>query len=317
VSNNGVLVHAAGGILNTRLTWLDRSGRELGRLALAPGSYSQGQFAPDGSMMVVAKASSTGTPIDLWLVDTRRTLATRFTFVNSLHTMPRWSPDGKSIVFSSAQDGRENIFVKAADSGSEEKRLFMSKTLFTKPEAWAPDGRAIIYNTITGETGTDLWLHPMESNSTPRRLLSTPFDESGAAISPDGRWMAYRSNETGRYQVYIRSFPDMAEKHRISDDALGTSDAVLLSYWITWRSDGKEILFPGRRAPGAISTGREHVLRRGGSCRRQVPELLPGHGRNSPGSLRRAQLAGTAVSEIVSTPSCDAVRRVTPAATPC
>ena len=245
VSNNGVLVHAAGGILNTRLTWLDRSGRELGRLALAPGSYSQGQFAPDGSMMVVAKASSTGTPIDLWLVDTRRTLATRFTFVNSLHTMPRWSPDGKSIVFSSAQDGRENIFVKAADSGSEEKRLFMSKTLFTKPEAWAPDGRAIVYNTITGETGTDLWLFPMESNSTPRALLSTPFDESGAAISPDGRWMAYRSNETGRYQVYIRSFPDMAEKHRISDDALGTSDAVLVSYWITWRSDGKEILFPG------------------------------------------------------------------------
>jgi len=121
----------------------------------------------------------------------------------------------------------------------------MSKTLFTKPEAWAPDGRAIVYNTITGETGTDLWLFPMESNSTPRALLSTPFDESGAAISPDGRWMAYRSNETGRYQVYIRSFPDMAEKHRISDDALGTSEAVQVSYWITWRSDGKEILFPG------------------------------------------------------------------------
>ncbi len=243
VSENGVLVHSAGGWPNTGLIWLDRTGRNLGRLATSPGVYSDGNFSRDGTMLVLSKWSTSQTTSDLWLVDTRRTLATRFTFVTTENALAKFSPDGKTVAFTTSRDGRENLYVKPTNSSTEEKRLFTSGALFTKPEAWTPDGSGIVFNTLTQETGVDLFLYSIKDGTT-TPLLTTRFNESDAAISPDGRWMEYRSNESGRSEVYVRSFPDMGEKYRISDDRLGTSDASNF-YWTAWRSDGKEILFPG------------------------------------------------------------------------
>jgi Tol biopolymer transport system component len=244
ISSNGVLAHAAGGWPNTQLVWLDRSGRSLGRLPMAPGIYSDGGFTLDGASLALAKYAPGGATSDIWLVDVRRTLATRFTFVAAENSLAEWSPDGRQIMFVSSREGRENIYVKPANSATEEKRLVDSGALFTKPETWAPDGKSVIFNTLSGETGVDLWLYDLESGAPPKPLLSTRFNESDADISPDGRWMVYRSTETGRSEMYVRSFPEMGEKYRISDDALGTFDASLF-FWTLWRNDGREILFPG------------------------------------------------------------------------
>jgi serine/threonine protein kinase len=252
VSSNGVLVHAAGGWPNSALVWLDRTGRSLGRLPVVPGIYGEGSFSLDGSSLLLTKYAPGGPTSDLWLVNVQRTLATRFTFSASENAMPRFSPDGSQVVFVSAREGRENIYIKPTNSSTEEKRLVDSGALFTKPEAWTPDGKAIVFNTLSRETGMDLWLYDLAGDSAPKALLSTRFNESDADISPDGRWMLYRSNETGRSELYVRSFPEMGEKHRISDDVLGTFDGTLF-FWGEWRKDGREILYPGADGSTMVS----------------------------------------------------------------
>jgi serine/threonine protein kinase len=243
VSSNGVLVHTAGGWPPTTLTWVDRSGRQLGRLPAASAVFADGSFSPDGSMLSLSRTNTDGTS-DLWLVDIRRTLATRFTFVSGDNSVAKWSPDGKQIVFASSRGGRENLFVKPANSASEETMLFDSGALFTKPEVWLADGSGIVYSTLSRATGLDLWLYLIKEKVT-KPLLHTRFNEGYASFSPDGKWMCYMSNETGHNEVYVRSFPDMGEKYRISDDRLGASDSGIF-YWSCWRSDGTEIVFPGR-----------------------------------------------------------------------
>jgi len=155
-------------------------------------------------------------------------------------------------VFSSTREGRENLYVKSANGATEEKKLFDAWALFTRAETWTPDGSALVFNTLTRATGLDLWLYPMKGDGKPKPLLQTRFNESNANISPDGHWISYRSNETGRSEMYVRSFPDMGVKVRISDDALGTMDAGVL-FWTEWSRDGKEIVFPGTDAQTVVS----------------------------------------------------------------
>ncbi|HET6349681.1 MAG TPA: protein kinase [Candidatus Krumholzibacteria bacterium] len=249
VSRNGVLAHSAPLQRNTALLWVDRSGRETGRLALTPGSYSPGSFSPDGSALVLSKGESTEGGNNLWTVDVRRALATRFTFSNSTNFTGTWSPDGRQIVFGSSRDGRENLFLKPADGSSDEKRIIDTGELFKQPECFTPDGSGLVFNTLSQATSRDLLLYSLKDGSI-RPLLNSRFREADAAISPDGRWMVYRSNESGRSEMYVRSFPGMTEKQRISDNTLGVWDTDG-SVWVAWR--GREILFPGSDQQTVVS----------------------------------------------------------------
>jgi Tol biopolymer transport system component len=248
VSGNGVLIHSAGGYPNTELAWFDRAGRRTGRISLSPASYGDGAFSRDGSRYAVTAYGKDGAS-NLWLVDVQRGLATRFTFAAAENYDALWSPDGRDVVFVSNREGRENLFIKPASSAREEARLFDSGTLFTKTEGWSPDGRFIVYGTLTKETGLDLWVYPLDGGA-PKPLLATRFNESDAGVSPDGRWMFYRCDETGRSEIYVRSFPDMGEKYRISDNVLGASNSSYF-FWIAWVGD--EIIYPAADGRTVVS----------------------------------------------------------------
>ena len=241
VSANGVLAHASGGLINTDITWVDRTGRATGRLNLPDGTFASGALSNDGSKYAVTQYTATGS--NLWLVDMKRSLSTRFTFGTGFNYYPLWSPDDRHIAFVSTREGPEKLYIKPANSSKEEELLVDPGVLFTKAESWSPDGYYLVFNTLSKDTGLDLWIHEMGSQSPPTKLLATRFHEGDAVISPDGRWMMYRCDESGRFDMYVRSFPGMGEKHRISDDALGPS-ASPADFWNEWSADGREIIYP-------------------------------------------------------------------------
>jgi serine/threonine protein kinase/Tol biopolymer transport system component len=241
-SVNGVLAHASGGLVDYDLSWVDRTGRRIGRLAVPSGAYGQGALSRDGTRYIATRFTIEGG--NLWMIDVERGQSTRFTFADGYNAYPLWSPDQRDIVFVSNREGREQIFVKPASGAQEERKLFDAKELFTKGETFTPDGKFLIFNELNKTTGLDIGIYEPGASSSPAGLLATRFHEADAIISPDGRWMAYRSDESGSWQMYVRSFPDMTEKYRVSSDRLGASSTAA-DFWVHWRADGREIVYPG------------------------------------------------------------------------
>jgi len=237
-STNGVLAHAASSPALTELNWLDRAGRQTGRIPLPPGNYSNPSFSPDGRWATVTKFNSSGS-YDLWLVDLQRVVTTRLTFDGLVAgggmSMPvAWSPDGTRVAYGCTRSGLYEVYqVRASGSGQPEP-LVQSDVAMKIPAAWSPDGRYFVFSG-EGEGGQyDLWLQPLQGDRTPVQYLRTPFNEDTCAISPDGRWAAYNSDETGSVEIYVRSFPVPGEKYRVS-----TSGGVIAQ----WSRNGKELMF--------------------------------------------------------------------------
>ena len=241
-SSNGVLVQAPTSLSNTRLVWLDRAGRPTGTIALPSGSYGNPSLSPDGRSAVLAKANSP-TSHDLWTVDLQRAVATRLTFDGSAEspwatsTAPLcWSPDSSRIAFIRAVWAPYDIYQVAATGAGRPEPLVQSAAWVKSPAAWSPDGKYLVFSEV-GEGGQfDLWMLPLQGDRKPVPYLRTPFDEYIAALSPDGRWLAYDSNETGTPEIYVRSFPGPGEKHRVS--TAGGSSAQ-------WSRDGRELIIRG------------------------------------------------------------------------
>jgi Tol biopolymer transport system component len=238
-SANGVLVHAETSLPNTRLVWLDRAGRPSGTVSVPPGSYAAPSLSPDGRWAAVGKLSSP-TGCDLWLVDLQRAVATRLTFdglvasgTGGLGSMAVWSPDGSRAAFMYNRSGSYDVYQVLASGVGRPEPLVRSSVVFKTPAAWTPDGRYLVFSQNDEATGWDLWLLPLEGDRRPVPYLRTPFDETTAAISPDGHWLAYDSDETGTPEIYVRSFPEPGEKHRVS--TLGGTGAQ-------WSGDGRELL---------------------------------------------------------------------------
>ena len=145
--------------------------------------------------------------------------------------MPIWSPDGTAIVFASNRDGPADLYRTVPDQGGRAEMLFGS-TLVKHPNDWSSDGRVIVYEANDPETGWDLWVLPIGGRS--RAFLRTPFAEHHGRLSPDRRWMAYVSNESGRDEVYVRSFPGAADQSKVS--IAGGNDP-------RWRRDGRELFY--------------------------------------------------------------------------
>ena len=237
-SANGVLAHAASTPALTELVWLDRAGRQTGKIPLPPGSYSNPSLSPDGRWATVTKFNSSASS-DLWLVDLQRAVTTRLTFDGLVAgggmSMPvAWSPDGTRVAYACTRSGLYDVYqVRASGSGRPEP-LVQSDVAMKIPAAWSPDGAYFVFSG-EGEGGQyDLWLQPLQGDRTPVPYLRTPFNEDLAAFSPDGRWLAYDSDETGTPEIYVRSFPEPGEKYRVSTSG-GTN--------AQWSRDGKELLF--------------------------------------------------------------------------
>jgi Tol biopolymer transport system component len=238
-STNGVLAHGVSSPPMTELVWLDRAGRQTGRILLPPGSYSNPSLSPDGRWATVTKFNSS-IRNDLWLVDLQRSVTTRLTFDGlvaqgwGMAVPVVWSPDSTRVAYCYDRSGVFHVYQILASGAGRPEPLLQSDAVYKLPTAWSPDGKYVIFTQL-GEGGVyDLWLLPLHGDRTPVPYLRTPFNENFAAFSPDGRWLAYDSDETGKPEIYVRSFPDQGEKYRVS-----TSGGMIAQ----WSRDGKELLF--------------------------------------------------------------------------
>ncbi len=242
-SLTGTLVYAAGRAPSlVQLTWFDREGKVLGPVG-DPGSYNDLVMSPDGTRAAVTIVPNPRSR-DIWVLDLDRGIPTRLTSDGSLNESPVWSPDGKRIVFSSQRNGHFDLFARAADGAGNEELLLHSdqdKLAFS----WSSDGRYLTFTSGDPPAKEDLWILPMEGERKPFVFLRTSFNEATPHFSQDGRWISYASDESGRYELYVRPFtpPGAAPatgtspegKWRISKDS-ATSRGF-------WRQDGKEFIF--------------------------------------------------------------------------
>ena len=207
-SPSGTLVYENGGSDAGLVTlqWLEEGGKTRPLLA-KPGNYGRPSFSPDGRRLALEILD--GSNRDIWVQDLERDTATRLTF-DGKASGPIWTPDGRSVVF---QDP-EGLSWTRADGGGKPQPLLRTKGL-AWPWSFTPDGKRLAYFEL-GAGSYDLWTVPIEGDSTalragkPEVLLQTPFDERYPAFSPDGRWLAYVSNESGAYEIYVRAFPEAA-----------------------------------------------------------------------------------------------------------
>jgi Tol biopolymer transport system component/predicted Ser/Thr protein kinase len=240
VSDTGALVYRAGAGSKLVPTWFDQNGNAAGVLG-EPGEYISPAVSPDGMRVAVAVAAGSGGAHDIWMLDVARNSSTRFTFDPADDGSPVWSPDGKSIVFASTRKGDSRLYIKPADGSGEERPLTDQPGV---PTNWSKDGRFLLFTSGSPRTGVDIWVLPNpglgSGDTKPMPLLATQFNESNAQISPDGRWIAYATNESSASAVYVRPF---------SAEAAGGGAKWLISKGISlfprWRSDGKQLLYTG------------------------------------------------------------------------
>ena len=234
VSDNGVLLYSGGNKLGlAQLAWYDRSGQELTPLGRIP-SFGTPALSPDEKFAAFMRGTGI---LNLWLRDLVRGTETRFTSSAAVDATPVWSPTGDRIVFSSNRtDGVYQLFQKSATGSGQDEVLFTNPN--TKlPYHWSRDGRFIVYGEIDPKTKGDLWVLPMEGADKERKpvpFLQTEFDELMAQFSPDGQWMAYTSDQSGKREVYVRPFPRAEGQWTIS---LAGGEQP------RWRGDGKELFF--------------------------------------------------------------------------
>ena len=233
-SDDGTLVFIPGSASTAsyRLSWVDLQGEEES-LDVPPGDYATPQVSPDGTRVAMQVAE--GTNADIWVADVARGTVSRITTDPGLDQFPIWTPDGQRVVFTSSRDGARALFSKAADGTGEVEllRTFEGGGALVS-EDWSPDGKTLVFALIQPTTSGNIGLLSMEGDDAWEPLIDTAAGEAGAALSPDGQWMAYFSNETGRFEVYVQRFPALGERQQISTN--GSLDP-------TWSPEGRALYY--------------------------------------------------------------------------
>ena len=230
-SANGVLAYRNGGAGGASdLVWFTRDGKSPGAFA-SRGTVGGLALSPDGTRVAIQMDTSANW--DIWLMDIAREVATRFTFDSSVEIAPLWSPDGSRVLFASDRSGKMDIYEKDS-GGSASEHLLVKNGI---PEDISPDGKYLLFSAYE-KTRSSLWLLSLSgvpAGAKPTPYLQTSFDERFGQFSPDGHWVAYASNESGQYQIFVQSFPAGAGKFQVSTGAGGIQPR--------WRRDGKEIFY--------------------------------------------------------------------------
>jgi Tol biopolymer transport system component len=245
VSETGILVYQSstspvdvGKLADLTLAWIDKDGKQLQKLR-NPGDIGDILLSPDQTKF--AYTTGSGKTKDIWIYDIARELPSRFTFDPAEERSPIWAPDGKSIVFTSTKKQFADIYRKSIDLNGVEEVLWASN--FPKvPTSWSRDGKFVLVNTYspTGKGGVHIWKLPVKSENgekplPPSVFLDTgSFQESDGQFSPDGKWVAYMSNESQRPEIYVTAFPEPRGKLQISIDG---------GVFPRWSVDGKEIFY--------------------------------------------------------------------------
>jgi len=232
ISRTGSLVYAPHDprASEYELVWLDRKGSTR-LLTEVRRRYFEPRLSPDGRRLAVTVVAPAGGSADVWIYDLNRDAWDQLTS-GGLNYSPVWSPDGKRIVFSSNRNGPFNVFLMPTDRSAPLEQLTKGN-VWTLPLSWSPDGRTLIVSRHPGAT-LDLAELRLDGDRTLRPLLATPSLEDAARLSADGRWMAYHSNEAGRFEVYVARYPGPGGRFQVSTN--GGSAPV-------WSPDGRELFF--------------------------------------------------------------------------
>jgi eukaryotic-like serine/threonine-protein kinase len=283
VSASGTLVYFAGAAGELELVWFDRSGDRVGDRVTAgvfnglslsvdgttvvydqaepvnrtgdrvtAGVFNGLSLSVDGTTVVYDQAEPVNRTFDLWRLEFASNVLSRLTFHPSHDIFPLWSPDGTRIAFSSLRETLPQLCAVDPKGGGTEK-LLLETSFPATPSSWSADGRLLIYTLIHPQTGGDIWALPLVDGLEPHPVIRTPADERYGTISPDGRWLAYVSNETGAYEVYVESLPTTGFKRQVS------TDGGLEPHW---RGDGRELFYvAANRTLMAVSvTNHQAVL---------------------------------------------------------
>ncbi len=228
LSENGDFVYVPGKreVPKWGIVWVDRTG-EITPLSPSLAEAHGQRISPDGKRLVFKKGKN------LWLYELERDTVLRFTDDESGNWWPLWTPDSKRIIFNAIRDGSWDLFWKSAEGGPIE---LLAKTDYApQPQSWSPDGKELIFTQGPHpENGIDIWILPFDGDRIPRPLIKTRYNEFHPAFSPDGRWLAYASDETGRWEIYARPYPSLDTVTRISTD--GGCEPL-------WAQDGGEIFY--------------------------------------------------------------------------
>ncbi|MDA2935289.1 protein kinase [Acidobacteria bacterium AH-259-D05] len=215
-----------------KLAWVDREGKGQA-LPVAPQPYRIPSLSPDGQR--VAVEIDQGNQQDIWVYDITREALTRLTFEGS-NQSPAWTPDGRKVTFRSDRAGPHNLFWKSGDGSGATERLTTSEQQQWE-SSWSPDGQFLAFYSDSSDSGYDIWFISLAGEREPQLFLQTEFNEQFPKFSPDGRWLAYVSNESGRNEVYVRPFPKAEEgKWQISTEG-GTLPV--------WARSGRELFYRG------------------------------------------------------------------------
>jgi serine/threonine-protein kinase len=293
---NGTMVYVpgSGGPGAARsLVWVDRMGREE-PVTMPLRAYSFPRISPDGTRVALAVLDQER---DIWIWDFAREELSRFTFGAGVDQYPLWSPDGKRLIFASAGVGGSNLFWQAADGTGAVEQLTEGPTILL-PLAMTPDGNRIIVREVGQQD--DLMLVPLQPPRRPQPLVETTFGERNAEIAPDGRWLAYESNESGREEIYVRPFPDVGGgRWQVSTGGgrmplwsrngqelfYGSPDGALMGVLIepgpSWRSSTSTRILQGQlaysgfgRAYDIAPDGRRFLMVREGGGNKAAPQNL-------------------------------------------
>jgi Tol biopolymer transport system component len=232
-SATGTIIYrtgAAGG--RRQFGWVDRSGTETGTVGIQDsGGPTNPSISPDGRHIALYRTASAN--VDIWLLDIARGVLSRFTSDAANDVNPVWSPDGAQIAFQSNRTGVSDLYVKSA-SGAGGDQVLLSTPEDKAPSDWSHDGRFLLYRNTGPKTGYDLWALPTTGDRKQFPVAETEFEERDGQFSPDGKWVAYQSNESGRFEIYVQPFPGPGGKWQVSTNG---------GAQVRWRPDGKELFY--------------------------------------------------------------------------
>ncbi len=234
VSETGALAYQAapGAFGISQMTWYNRAGEKLGTVGES-GHYSSSALSPEGSKIAVGVGGAGAR--DIWIYDLKRGTDSRLTFGSADNFNPLWSADGSRIMFTSDRAGSRDIYEQPANGLGNAEPIYESKDQAKTVDDLAPDGRHAFYDTAGGTDSTELWALPLTGERKPFPFVQgSGFGAREARFSPNGRYVAYASSETGRYEIYVQTFPDHLGKWQVS-----TSGGIEP----TWRRDGKELFY--------------------------------------------------------------------------
>jgi WD40 repeat protein len=268
-SRNGILAYKLDAFPTRQLTWLDRTGQPTGVIGPATMLFSF-RISPEESSLLISKFDRRTGSWNLWRIDAATGAEDRLTFLRNGHAAV-WSPDSSEIIYDSDEFIMFNLYRRRVDKTTPEQPIYRNGTDDKRPTDWSRDGKYLLFDQLTEKNSMDLWFLSVDDPSHPQPLLLTEADEQDARFSPDGRWIAYSSTESGRAQVYLQPFPKGGSRVPVSREG---GDLPV------WNPNGKELFFLD---PERTLMAVELKTDNSGIPKPEPPKALfrrPGHGKS-------------------------------------